>query len=179
MERVSMGNINIFLHHTSLATFVQKYDIQTTPRSYQIPGSRWALQWRHNDHDCVSSHQPHGCLLNRSFGRRSNRKHQSSASLAFEREIHRRPLNSPQKGPVTRKMFQFDDVIMDFFYSVTCLGWEIVTFWFVCMAFSKSLLPMYIIELVWFNCTCNQIFPAIMQSLVNEPDCLFNSLSSG
>ena len=107
------------------------------------------------------------------------RKHQSSASLAFERGIHRRPLNSPHKGPVTRKMFQFDDVIMDFFYSVTCLGWEIVTFWFVCMAFSKSLLPMYIIELVWFNCTCNQIFPAIMQSLVNEPDCLFNSLSSG
>ena len=42
------------------------------------------------------------------------RKHQSSASLAFVRGIHRRPVNSPHKWPVTRKMFPFDDVIMAF-----------------------------------------------------------------
>ena len=41
------------------------------------------------------------------------RKHQSSASLAFVWGIHRGPVNSPHKGPVTRKMFPFDDVIMD------------------------------------------------------------------
>ena len=41
------------------------------------------------------------------------RKHQSSASMAFVRGIHRRPVNSPHKWPVTRKMFPFDDVIMD------------------------------------------------------------------
>ena len=40
------------------------------------------------------------------------RKHQSSASLAFVQGIHRGPVNSPHKGPVTRKMFPFDDVIM-------------------------------------------------------------------
>ena len=40
------------------------------------------------------------------------RKHQSSKSLAFVRGIHRWPVNSPLKGPVTRKMFPFDDVIM-------------------------------------------------------------------
>ena len=40
------------------------------------------------------------------------RKHQSSASLAFVRGIHPRPVNSPHKWPVTRKMFPFDDVIM-------------------------------------------------------------------
>ena len=40
------------------------------------------------------------------------RKHQSSVSLAFLRGIHRRPVNSPHKGPVTRKMLPFDDVIM-------------------------------------------------------------------
>ena len=40
------------------------------------------------------------------------RKHQSSASLAFVRGIHREPVNSPRKWPVTRKMFPFDDVIM-------------------------------------------------------------------
>ena len=40
------------------------------------------------------------------------RKHQSSASLAFVRGIHRGPVNSAYKWPVTRKMFPFDDVIM-------------------------------------------------------------------
>ena len=37
---------------------------------------------------------------------------QSSASLAFVRGIHRWPVNSPHKGPVTQKMFPFDDVMM-------------------------------------------------------------------
>ena len=40
------------------------------------------------------------------------RKHQSSASLAFVRGIHRGPVNSPHKWPITRKMFPFDDGIM-------------------------------------------------------------------
>ena len=40
------------------------------------------------------------------------RKHQSSASLAFVRGTHRRTVNFPHKWPVTRKMFPFDDVIM-------------------------------------------------------------------
>ena len=40
------------------------------------------------------------------------RKHQSSASLAFVRVIHRGPVNFPHKWPVTRKMFPLDDVIM-------------------------------------------------------------------
>ena len=165
-----------------------------------------ALLWRHNGSDGVSNRQPHDCLLNRSFRRRSKktsklrvtghcvgnspltgefpaqmasnaenvsiwwrhhgrshipspaiiywfaidtalsicwnhysdvtmgamasqitsleivystvcscadqRKHQSSVSLAFVRWIHRWPVNSPQKGPVARKMFPFDDIIM-------------------------------------------------------------------
>ena len=40
------------------------------------------------------------------------RKHQSSASLAFVQGIHQVPVNSPHKGPVTQKMFPFDDVMM-------------------------------------------------------------------
>ena len=43
----------------------------------------------------------------------NQRKHQSSASLAFVWGIHRGPVNSPHKWTVTRKMFPFDDVIMD------------------------------------------------------------------
>ena len=42
----------------------------------------------------------------------NQRKHQSSASLAFVIGIHRWPVNYPHKGPVTRKIFPLDDVIM-------------------------------------------------------------------
>ena len=51
------------------------------------------------------------------------RKHQSSASLAFLWGIHRWPVNSPHKGPVTRKMFPFDDVTMNA-ERVYILCWE-------------------------------------------------------
>ena len=42
----------------------------------------------------------------------SGTDHQSSASLAFVRGIHRGPVNYPRKGTVTRKMFPSDDIIM-------------------------------------------------------------------
>ena len=42
-------------------------------------------------------------------------KHQSSMLLAFMRVIHRWPANSHHKGSVTRKIFPFDDVIMDLY----------------------------------------------------------------
>ena len=46
------------------------------------------------------------------YSNADQRKHQSSASLAFVRGIHRWPVNSPHKWPLTGKMFPFDDVIM-------------------------------------------------------------------
>ena len=45
------------------------------------------------------------------------RKHQSPASLAFVRGIHWGSVKSPHTWPVTRKMFPFDDVIMNFMNS--------------------------------------------------------------
>ena len=33
-----------------------------------------SLRWRHNGHDIASNHQPHGCLLNRLFRRRSRKR---------------------------------------------------------------------------------------------------------
>ena len=45
------------------------------------------------------------------------RKHQSSALLAFVRGINRGPVISPQQWPVTRKMFPFDDVIMNWLWN--------------------------------------------------------------
>ena len=47
------------------------------------------LQWRQNERDGVSNHQPHDCLLNRLFSLSDQRKHQSFASLVFVWGIHR------------------------------------------------------------------------------------------
>ena len=70
-----------------------------------------SLQWRHNDHDSVSNHQPHGCLLNRLFRRRSKKTSKLRVTgLCVGNSPG--PVNSPHKGPVTRKMFPFDDVFM-------------------------------------------------------------------
>ena len=71
------------------------------------------LQWCHNEHDGVSNHQPHDCLLSHFLGTHQ-RKHQSSMSLAFVRGIYQWPVNSLHKGPVTWKIIPFDDVIMIF-----------------------------------------------------------------
>ena len=54
------------------------------------------------------------------------RKHQSSASLAFVWGNHRGPVTSPHKWPVTRKMFPFDDVIMrSYRFPSFALRWSI------------------------------------------------------
>ena len=49
------------------------------------------------------------------------RKHQSSVSLDFVREILRWPVNSLHNGPVARKIFPFDDVIMYAMWVNICL----------------------------------------------------------
>ena len=91
------------------------------------------LQSRHNECDCVPSHRRLDYLLD-VFSGADQRKHQSSASLAFVRGIHRWPVNSPHKRPVTRKMFSFDDVIMRWSdlgksttkaYIIGYVGWQL------------------------------------------------------
>ena len=73
--------------------------------------SCYRLQWRHNDYDSVSNHQPHGCLLNRLFRPRSKKISKLRVTgLCVGNSPG--PVNSPHKGPVTRKIFPFDDVIM-------------------------------------------------------------------
>ena len=80
-------------------------------RCWDVDAEMYSLQWRHNGRDGVSNHQPHDCLLSRIF-RRKSKKNQSFPSLAFVRGIHRWPVNSPHKWPVTRKMFPLDDLMM-------------------------------------------------------------------
>ena len=52
------------------------------------------------------------------------RKHKRSASLAFGRGIHRWPVNSQHKGPVTRRVFQFDDVMKVFNKYFLIVPWK-------------------------------------------------------
>ena len=68
----------------------------------------YALQWRHNEHYGVSNHRPQLFI-------RAQIKENIKAPrhCPFVRGIHRSPVNSPHKWTVTRKMFPFDDVIMD------------------------------------------------------------------
>ena len=91
------------------------------------------LQWRHNEYDGASIHQPHDCLPDGLFRRRSRKASKLRLTGLCEWGFHRRPVNSLHKGPVTRKMFPFDDVIMItegicvFIQRLT--GTNIPTFW--------------------------------------------------
>ena len=59
----------------------------------------------------MASHRRLHCLLNRLFRPKSNKTH-SSASLAFVRDSWIPPMDSPYRGPVTRQIILFDDIIM-------------------------------------------------------------------
>ena len=78
----------------------------------QTTTSYITLQWRHNGPHGVSSHQPHHCLLNRVFRRRSKK---TSKRRVTGLCVGNSPLTGefPHKWPVTRKMFPFDDVILN------------------------------------------------------------------
>ena len=68
-----------------------------------------SLYGRHNDHSGGSKHQSRGCFLNCLFRRRWKKTSKLRVTgLCAPGGIG----GSPQKGPVTRKMFPFDDVIL-------------------------------------------------------------------
>ena len=72
-----------------------------------------SIWWRHHGECCFRCAVPLSTVCVRVFVLEYfNIKHQSSASLAFVWGIHRWSVNSTHNWPVTRKMFPFDDVIM-------------------------------------------------------------------
>ena len=76
------------------------------------PESNDPLQWRHNERDGVSNHLPNDCLLSRLFRHRSKKTSKLRTTDLCEGNSPVRSVNSSHKGPVTRKMFPFDDVII-------------------------------------------------------------------
>ena len=69
-------------------------------------------EWKSCEHTTASQITSLTIVYSTVYADADQRKHQSSTSLAFVRGIHRGPVNSPHKWPVTWKMFPFDDVIM-------------------------------------------------------------------
>ena len=113
-QNAIIGRRNRFRCHSNLrrhemicinAGYDRDLEIYSSEESQAVTVT--SQQWRYGD----SNQQLLVCLLSRLSGRIS-KKNQSSASLAFVRGIHWWPVDSPHKGPVTRKMFPFDDVIM-------------------------------------------------------------------
>ena len=87
--------------HSIMSGFIQA--VPMNPVNITIT-SKWA-RW------CLKS--PASRLFTQPFIQGAGqRKHQSSVSLTFVRGIHWSPMNSLHKGPVTRKLFPFDDVTM-------------------------------------------------------------------
>ena len=92
----------------------------STPQLYQITSEKYARHYSDAIMGAIASQVTSLTIVYSTvYSGADQRKHQSSASLAFVREIHRRPVNSPHKGPVARKMFPFDDVIMVFGLYIT------------------------------------------------------------
>ena len=109
-----MWNVYISISH-GIIFDMQFCKISQVQNAYNI--SHWmimlsTLQWRHNECDGVSNHQPRDCLLNRLFRRRSKKTSKLCVTCLCEG-------NSPVTGefpaqrPVMRKMFPFDDVILN------------------------------------------------------------------
>ena len=109
------------------------------------------------------------------------RKHQSSASLAFVRGIHRGLVNSLHKWPVMRKMSPFDDVIMksSLFKIMACCLFDTNSLnqcWLIrsrtnCSELNESML-VFILNNVLNNVVCEMstILPSLM-ALVNSIHC--------
>ena len=86
-------------------------------RRSRVPHWEWAMESHYSDaimSASVSEITGVSIVCTLVCSGANQRKHQSSALLAFVRGINRWQVNSPHKRPVTRKIFPFDDVIMLF-----------------------------------------------------------------
>ena len=94
------------------------------------------------------------------------RRHQSSVPLAFVRGIHRWPVNSPHKVPVTRKIVPFDDVIMKRDLSV--LGASFMVILHVTGWLNHRLNTIVLSWDVWGGGYCGNFLRAVISSYFNS-----------
>ena len=108
--RAKMSHSHVIIQDTRRMWFEYRLSCFIS-RSCEVPkvGDWHSLQWRHNERDCVSNHQPHDCLLNRLFRWRSKKTLKLRVTGLCMGIC---------KLPVTRKMFPFDDVSCSVFQSL-------------------------------------------------------------
>ena len=122
------SSVDIYTHHNSYFPAHDKIHAQTAHITQVISQDKW--------HYCnvimgamVSQITSLTILYSTVHWGADQIKHQSSAWLAFVRGIHRWPVISPHKGLVTRKMFPFDDVIMQREYNRLQCRWGYLNIW--------------------------------------------------
>ena len=120
---ICFANISVYLdvtHKSISVTKRRRYDSSKVYPMRQIC-IHWCERllripiWNNNGvimSAMVSQNTSLAIVYSSDYSGTNKRKHQSPAPQAFVRGIHRSPGNFPHKGPVTRKMFLFDDVIM-------------------------------------------------------------------
>ena len=68
---IILGQTKVFGSANRFRLFIR--DSKCAPTHSALYRFTIPLQWRHNGHDGVLNHQPHHCLLDRLFGRRSKK----------------------------------------------------------------------------------------------------------
>ena len=102
----------------SFSEFDSKGDLSSPCATRIHTWTSQTLKYHHNDvimSSMMSQITSRTIVYSIVYSGADQRKHQSSASLAFVRGNHRWPVISPHKRPATWKKFPFDDVIMIFF----------------------------------------------------------------
>ena len=100
----NLGTIKMIYRSATIESSHVALSIQSTNDK-----NKCSLQWRHNGRDSVSNHRRLDCLLICLLRCRSKK---TSKLLVTDICEGKSPMNSPHKGPVTRKMFPFGDFIM-------------------------------------------------------------------
>ena len=143
----------VMIAKTAILVISVLLQCSTTVVPTLVTVSPHTLRWRHNDHTGVSNHQPHGCLLNRLFRRRSKKTSKLRVTGLCAGNSPG-PVNSPHKGPVTRKMFPFDDVIMMLlikFMSISCLFVILSCYLLSCLTYMNFvLLSFFVVSYLTF-----------------------------
>ena len=125
----------------------------------------YTLEWRYNECDGVSNHQRLGCLLKRMFRCRSKKTSKLRVTGLCE-GIHRWPVNSPHKGPVTRKMFPLDDVIITCnVYTIYLLHFRTATYQIVCTNADEYLQAVFMSTFPVWQCILRLILVVFVNNL--------------
>ena len=112
ISRDFVGRIEWY-HETSKYVF-EIFNNQRNFRSIRHCTCWWkdlvlALQWRHNERDVIWNHRLLDCLLYSLFRRISKK----TSKLCYWPQWGESTGDSPRKGPGTRKIFPFNDVVME------------------------------------------------------------------